>query len=185
MRTRTAYYMSFRRVTDPAADRVGGIPTLCPPKTPRHYQSANPLCFLAQFNCTKERLALAGMSCIQVYQCSVDEIGEGYDPSPVAIVLPADAQRYVGGGEIASQYGVEELQIDWEERQDPVEILERETRFQVMGSKAEGTPWSDFSLEDGDRMLLTIREDPAGFNFAGMTMMVILKPDGKLRVDYV
>ena len=66
--------------------------------------------------------------------------------------------------------------IEWEYRDDPdsSEQLER------VDSKLWGTCFFSGVIGDGERLLLTLDEDPAGFNFGGDELMLAINGVGEI-----
>lgn len=165
---RTAYYMSFVAGHRRGLDRTGGLPTRLPPEFPRCSNSGEEMAFLAQFSTSPERLDLPSTFCIQLYQCV--DVDEGDDPLPVAVRVPIGAPpSREHQGRVHPSVG--RFEIEWEARDDPDEIPvgpdPSEEELRLTGSKMGGTPYHDDALEPGATFLIQLREEPAGFNFAG------------------
>jgi len=181
MTLKPAWYMNFAEGhSGNTLDKIGGLPSHIPDAFPRYEPTDEELAFIAQIYCTTERLAIPGTLCIQLYQ-EID-----YGPLPVAIRVP------VGAKENTDQLGlihprIRKYEIHWEQEDDPEtipddwELTEKERR--LMQSKVGGTPhYTDDDLEIGHRYLFQMREDPAGFNFAGRHAIVTIDADGLLDV---
>lgn len=154
-----------------ALDRLGGLPSHLPPVFPRNPEG-RPLRFLAQFACG-ERLPLPG-GYLHLYQDDAE-----YDPLPVAVLVPASALENAGrAGE--PQPGVLPFDVTWERRDDPAEASDDDV--ELTASKAGGTCYFFDALRPGERMLLQVRQFPAGFNFGGYTAVVAVSEGGELRV---
>ncbi len=178
-----AFYMRFVKGGDGLHDRTGGLPTHLPPEVPHCWNSGEEMAFLAQFYCTPERPNLPDTLCIQLYQCR--DVGMGDDPVPVVVQVPLGANPNSEKVGIA-QRAVDRYHIEWEPKDDPDVVPlgpdPTEEELQLAESKVGGTPYEGYVLEPGEVFLLQLEEDPAGFNFAGRTAMVVIDVRGQLQV---
>lgn len=183
-----AYYMMFEVSTDGSADvcdRVGGIPSQLPANFPTSPTFGKEYCFLMQIT-SVSRLGLTGIGAIQIYQSG--EIDEGDDPTPVALLVASDSP--LNKSKVGRPCpGIEPSRIDWEVRQDPDEFpatrgVTDELRS-LLGSKVGGVaPAVKLPLE-GARFLGQIAEQPCGFNFGGLLLLLWMRPDGRLFCELV
>ncbi len=175
--------MRFVKGGDGLLDRTGGLPTHLPPEVPHCWNSGEEMAFVAQFYCTPERLNLPDTLCIQLYQCR--EAGMGDDPLPVPVRVPLGASLNADQVGIA-QRSVGLYHVEWEPRDDPDVVPvgpdPTDEELHRVGSKVGGTPYHDYALEPGEVFLLQLEEDPAGFNFAGRTAIVVKDVRGQLQV---
>lgn len=181
-----AWYMRFSEDSSPehdtgdCPDRIGGLPTHLPEGFPVCESTGETLAFIAQLYCTPERLAIQDTLCVQLYQ------DDEYEPAPVAIRIPIDAQLNRENCGLAHP-DIKRLRIDWDLKTDADEIpttfeLTDEER-QLMQSKVGGTPYyTDDELPAGHVYLFQLQEDPAGFNFAGRMAIVTMDQEGILHV---
>lgn len=174
-----AWYMCFSEYDGDCRDRTGGLPTHLPTTFPIEESTGQQLPFIAQLYCSSERLAIPNTLCVQLYQ-ELDE------PLPVAIRVPLDAQINKSGSGRAHP-DIKRLRIDWDMKSDPDEIPDdfelSDAEVQLMESKVGGIPYyTDDELEEGHVYLFQLREEPAGFNFAGRNAIVTMDSDGLLHV---
>jgi hypothetical protein len=161
-------------------DKIGGLPTHLPENIPICKLTCEPLAFIAQFYCTKDRLSIPNTLCVQLYQELEDE------PLPVALRVAFDArenQEQLG----LAHPSIQQMRIDWEFRSDPDQIPDSfeftDEERQLMESKVGGVPYyTDDELPFGHLYLFQLREEPAGFNFADRTAIVTMNPEGLLHV---
>jgi hypothetical protein len=166
-----AWYMRLASGHHGAIDLLGGLPSHLPPAFP-YNRDGRRLRFLCQFACG-ERLRLPG-GYLQIYQDDPE-----YDPLPVAVLVPTSAlENASGSGEL--QPGVLPFDVAWEPRDDPAETTD--DAVELASSKAGGTCYFLDALRPGERLLLQVRQLPAGFNFGGYTAVVAVSEDGELRV---
>lgn len=176
--------MHFVAGSQTARDRAGGLPTHLPPAFPRCADTGEEMSFLMQLYCGPERLRLDDALCIQLYQCA--NVGEGEDPLPLAVKVPLGAELnrdHAGGAHPLPSV----LAVEWETRLDP-DVIPREPAFapevlRLYDSKAGGAAAFQGALPDGARFLFQLNEEPAGFNFGGLTAVVYEDSGGGLGVS--
>jgi hypothetical protein len=173
-----AFYMKFRQGHHGSQDRLGGVPSHLPPAFPKCDYSGEEMAFLGQFYCGVPRLDLPDTLCIQLYQDR--HVGEGGDPCPVEVRVPLGAAPNDEGLGL-QQKGVIAHDIEYEERVDPDTEPEFPEDLPLYSSKIGGLCLS-CSVEEPDRYLLQLDEDPGDFNFAGRNCIVAVTPDGQLKV---
>lgn len=167
-----AWYMQFVPGHHGAADRIGGLPTHLPPSFPIS-GDGRPLRFLAQFECDGVRLAIPGTQFLHVYQDDPE-----YGPWPIIVPVPnGAAENNARAGQ--EQPGVAAFDVAWEYREDPLEAGDDDVG--LAQSKAGGTCYFLDAVQPGERLLLQLRQYPAGINFGGYTMVVTVA-GGNLRV---
>jgi hypothetical protein len=166
-----AWYMRLVPGHHGALDRLGGLPSHLPTAVPSNTEG-RPLRFLAQFACGEHLPLPAGY--LHLYQDDPE-----YDPLPVAVLVPAGAPENIGGaGEL--QAGVLPFDVAWDRRNDPTEANDEDV--ELTASKAGGTCYFLDALLPGERLLLQVRQFPAGFNFGGYTAVVAVGKGSELRV---
>ena len=160
-----AWYMKFTLGHRGSLDRVGGLPTHLPPAFPRSADGERPLMFIGQFHCHPDRLVLGDTFLLQVYQ----DVPHGL-PDPVVIRVPRDAPRNTQQLGTPAP-GVLPHDIEWEYREDPDESDEH--NLELAASKLWGRCYFG-DLAPGERLLLFLDEQPAGFNFGGDELMLAI-----------
>jgi hypothetical protein len=175
-----AFYMDFVSGCKwTGCDRVGGLPTHTPPKTPCCSVSGRELAFLAQFYCSGERLSLSNVLCIHLYQDP--DVGCGGDPLPVAIGLPLDSPVNAYGVGLR-QEGISEYRIDWKLAFDPRTEPPFPDDLPLCRSKIGGLCLHKDIFVEGEKYLMQLRERPANFNFASRTCIVSITHENVLNV---
>lgn len=175
----SAQYMRFEEGRHGAIDHIGGLPSHLPAAFPRVGNSAQEMAFLAQLYCSPSRLNLAGMLCVHLYQDP--DVGEGGDPLPIALALPLGStinQESLG----TANPTISELDVVWEERMDPDFEPDMPDDLPLYASKVGGLCLHSYLFDPTDQFLFQLKEEPAGFNFAGRTCLVCLSSHGDLRV---
>lgn len=167
-----AWYMRFSPGHTGSPDRVGGLPSHLPPAFPSY--SGQSMGFLAQFYCHPERLPLPGALCLQVYQAP-----EESDPMPVVILVPRGAAENSAGVGIAEP-NIRPHDVAWDARTDPGEAEDWQT--ELAKSKAGGVCYFFDYLNDGERLLLQLNQNPCGLNFGGYSLVLATDADMRLRV---
>ncbi len=164
-------------------DRIGGLPSHLPSSMPVWEDTGRELVFLAQFYCQPNRLGLEDCLCLQIYQniesyCDNEIAPVAYEPYVTAVLLPRNAPLNTTGAGCSCP-DLQPFDIGWDYREDPDDFGADYSR--VIGSKAQGTCCYANYLSSEERLILTLEEYPAGFNFGGRTLFVIVNVKRELE----
>ena len=161
---RPAHYMRFIK---------SGLPTHLPPEISIYPETGNERAFLAQFYCFPGRLEVKDAMCLHLYQDPDED-----EPCPVVVVVPNDSPENCGKGIVNRR--IDSFDIEWEYRVDP-EVATIDD-VELAESKAGGTCYFDDMVDEGELLLLQLRQHPAGFNFGGYSAVIIQTKNGDLEV---
>jgi len=175
-----AFYMRFAEGHQITNDRIGGLPSHLPSRTPIWEDTGSELVFLAQFYSHPERLDLGDGYCLQVYQNveSYTDTPFEYEPYVSVVLLPQSAPMNLAGAGQACP-NLRPFSIDWVYREDPDDF--GVDYAQVIGSKAQGTCCLANYIREDEKLLITLEEHPLGLNFGGNTLFVILNSNGEIE----
>ena len=169
--TTTSHYMDFVEPSDKLKDRVGGLPTLAPPALPWNPNDGKDYAFLMELWTDDKRLPVPSASCIQFYQCL--EPGS----NPLAIALPSGyTAPFEDMGVIKVHPDIREWSISYREVSDPNPLPEDMDRAPYFRSKLGGEDPTSFDF-DGRKFLGFLKNNPVGFDFAGLSMAFYWKDD--------
>jgi hypothetical protein len=128
---------------------------------------------------------LKGGGAIHLYQSG--EVDDGDDPTPVAILVDADAPANTAS--LGRSSVIDCFRIEWEVRQDPDEFplasgVTSELQ-ELLRSKLGGVPPAVEPPVDGARFLGQIAEEPCGLNFGGLLLTLWETPDHSLVCELI
>lgn len=181
--------MRFHKGEASGLDRIGGSPSHIPADYPINPKNGAPLGFAAQFECHPDRLPINDAILLQLYYPDDDVYIPLDDIQPILITkstrLASPSGFWVGLTDPAlTPHG-----ISWRESDDPdsseVDWNDIFGCSFLRESKSMGTCGFPREIQTGERCLLQLEELPGGFDFGGDLCLVILKPDGSLRVTTV
>jgi hypothetical protein len=75
--------------------------------------------------------------------------------------------------------GILPFDIDWEYREDPDAAEDWDT--DLAKSKAGGICYFLDTVQPGEKLVLQLRQRPAGFNFGGYTAVLVQTVEGRLE----
>lgn len=168
-----AFYMRFTAGHHGAPDRIGGLPTHMPPSIPVSSATGKEMAFLGQFYSAPDRLNLGDALGIHLYQELEDS------PLPIAIQVPRGAIENTAGLGVPMP-GVLPFDVEWEYQEDPDTVGDDQTELAM--SKAGGICYFWGVVGMGERLVLQLRQGPAGFNFGGYSAVVVQEATGQLVV---
>jgi len=131
------------------------------------------MAFLAQFACQPGRLEIAGAICLQLYQGEPEN-----EPCPVVVTVPMGAPENTDKRGVVSPR-TPQLDIQWDEMEDPDEPEDLQT--ELAHSKIGGTCYFWDLIQNGESLILQLRQQPGGFNFGGFTAVIVQTTTGTLE----